>query len=166
MDKFDIFTTDYPTKRYLSIGTTERTDTSTLGYLSYRLTDLQGRLGMIEVFSNFSESTGGYVKLLEEYDYFPVLIGNDGRPIPVFVLVEVMDGAVDYDNIKEQLPTLSYSQIHSAIDFLRKVSQLNLHGLDVDEIEDESEAQDLELINALESGLADKEIARVLYRHQ
>ena len=106
------------------------------------------------------------MKLLEEYDYFPVLIGRDGRPIPVFMLVEALDGAVDYDHIKEQLPALSYSQIHGAIAFLRKVSQLNLHGLDIDELEDELDAQDGELINELESGLADKEIARVLYRHQ
>src|SRR5437764_6184681 len=72
-----------------------------------------------------SEATGGYVKLLPQCHYCPVLIDAHDKAVPLFEFVEVLDGIIDYDQIKEELPSLSYAQIHGSMLFLRKVAQFN-----------------------------------------
>lgn len=123
-------------------------------------------IGVVEMLTRVSESTGGYIKLVREYAYFPVLIGSDNKPVPLFKFVEVIDEKIDYDEIREAFPNLSYSQIDGALSFLKKVSQFNSGGIDIDDIEDERDAEDADLLRDLNDGLSNKEIARVLHQHQ
>jgi hypothetical protein len=109
-----------------------------------------------------SVSTGGYVQITPEYGWMPTLIGNDERPVFLYQLVEVLDGLVDYDSIKQEFPTLSYAQISGAIAFLRKAAQHNGSGVDIDALEDEADAENPQLIDALRTALNDREISRVL----
>lgn len=114
-------------------------------------------------FSKLSEATGGHVQLRPEYQYVPVLIGDDGEAVPLYDLVEVLDGLVGYDQIKQELPTLTYEQIDGAISFLRKVAQYNPVEIDFDELEDE-ETRSPAFLDELRRALADKETSRVLAR--
>ena len=115
-------------------------------------------------FSNFSEATGGYVQLRPEYQYVPVLIGDDGEAVPLYHFVEVLDGLVEYDQVRQQLPTLSYVQIDGAISFLRKVAQYNPREIDFDALEDEEIRSNPAFLDELRHALADKETSRVLNR--
>jgi len=128
-----------------------------------RFYHLQKVFAVFDMLVSIGNSTGGFVELRKEYNYFPVLMGNNNRPVPLFAFVEVLDETIDYDRLKEELPTLSYSQISGAITFLRKVAQFNPYGIDVDEAEDEISGSEKNLLDELEAGLADQEIARVLH---
>ncbi|MGH9427954.1 MAG: hypothetical protein ACRD2L_16845, partial [Terriglobia bacterium] len=94
--------------------------------------------------------------------YCPFLHGSDEKPVFLYELVEVIDGVIDYDEIKEELPTLSVAQISGAIAFLRKVAQFNSDDVDLDELEDLKLAQDETFLNELRAALADQETMRVL----
>lgn len=109
-----------------------------------------------------SEATGGYVKLLPENRYCPVLIGDNERIIPLFTFIEVLDEALDYYEIIKRLPGISYTHIHEALNFLRKLSQFNIAGIDFDDLEDEAIAKDKAFLDELRRGFADKETTRVL----
>jgi hypothetical protein len=117
---------------------------------------------VLEWLAKNSVATGGAVQLKPEFYFCPVLIGSDGAPVALYELVETIDGLINYDKIKEELPSLSYNQIYSAIAFLRKAAQFNITGRDIDDLEDEELAQDEELIAELKRALADQEITRVL----
>jgi hypothetical protein len=114
--------------------------------------------------SKLSEATGGHVQLRPEYQFVPVLIGDDGEAVPLYHFVEVLDGLVGYDQIKQELPTLSYVQIDGAISFLRKIAQYNPREIDFDALEDEETRSDPAFLNELRRALADKETSRVLHR--
>jgi hypothetical protein len=144
---------------------TRASASNSIDKLSNQVGNLQKLLGAIEIFSKISNTTGNSVHLLEEYNFFPVLIGNDRKPVPLFNLMEILDELVDYDAVIKELPTISYTQVHNAINFLRKVSAINLHGEDIDDIEEDIDNSDA-LLNALKSGFEDKEITRVLYRDE
>lgn len=150
----------------LDINQPEQTTTEPISQLVDSWYEIQRSINVLEMLARFSESTGEFVKLFREYDFLPVLIGDDNRPIYLFLLVEVLDELVDYNKIREELPTLSHSQIDGAISFLRKIAQFNLHGLDIDEVIDEMESEDHELLSELKKGLTDQEIARVLHHDQ
>lgn len=117
---------------------------------------------VVHCFVVASQATGNYVKFLPRYDYCPALIGNDDRRVALYEFVEALDGAVDYDQLKEEFPNLSFAQINGAISFLRKIAQFNTQGIDIDEIEDLKAADDPELIEALKKAFADQETSRVL----
>ena len=105
-----------------------------------------------------SEATGGYVRFPSECFYCPVLFGHDDSLVPLFEFVEVLDTVVDYDKIKDELPSLSYAQIHGSLMFLRKVAQFNITDKDIDEeLADEST-----FIDELRRAFADQEKTRVL----
>jgi len=123
--------------------------------------DRYNREGTLQLMKGISDSTGGHVKFYEEHMHFPVLIGDDDRPVSLFLFVEVLDQLIDYGAIREELPSLSYAQIAGAISFLREIAQINPDGIDIDEREAEEDEQ--ELLNQLREGLADQEIARVLH---
>lgn len=106
--------------------------------------------------------TGGYVHIDPELGCLPALIGNDARPVYLYEFVEAVDGLIDYDGVKGEFPTLNYAQISGAIAFLRKVSQHNARGIDIDALEDEADANDVELTNALRNALNDVETSCVL----
>lgn len=83
-----------------------------------------------------SDRTGGYVRLLPELSYLPVLIGRDGEPVYLFEIVDSLDRFVDFDAILERHPTLLFSQVAGAISFLRHVAQINT-SVDIDCLEEE-----------------------------
>ena len=108
-----------------------------------------------------SMNTGGYVRFSPEIGYLPALIDNNSKPIYLYQLVELIDELLDYDQIKEEFPTLSYAQIGGAMAFLRKISQLNAKEIDIDELEDEFISEDSKLVSELRQALADMEIVNV-----
>ena len=135
-----------------------------ISLLSSHVNEMRSLIGVIEIFSEISKATGEDVILRQVYDYFPVLVGNDKKPIPLFEFVEILDETIDYEIIKEELPTLSYTQIYNAISFLRKISSVNIRGIDIDEAEELFDEEDEKLISELKKGFEDKEIKRVLYQ--
>lgn len=96
--------------------------------------------------------------------YIPMLIGSDNEAVPLYHFVEVMDEIVDYDLVRQELPTLSYAQIGGAISFLRKVSQINPQGADLDILEDMELSEDPAFLDELREALADEETSRVFNR--
>jgi hypothetical protein len=119
-------------------------------------------MAFVHWLTNASRSTGGFVKFLDDHADLPVLLGNDGNPVALFEFIEAIDGVVDYEALREELPTLSYAQINGAISFLRKVAQFNTNGVDIDDLEDQETANDPDLIEAMKKAIADQETSRVL----
>lgn len=117
---------------------------------------------VIHCFVTASQATGNYVKFLPKYDFCPLLMGNDDNPVALYEFIEALDGAVNYELLKEEFPNLSFAQINGAISFLRKVAQFNIQGIDIDEIEDLETANDPDLIESLKKAIADQETSRVL----
>ena len=136
----------------------------------YRMLTLAGeasigalnRIAFLKTLLESSNATGGYVQIHQELGCLPALIGNDERPVYLYQFVEALDGAVDYDVLKEEFPALSYAQINGAINFLRKVAQFNARGVDIDALEDEEDANDEGLMDALRNALTHGETSRVL----
>lgn len=120
-------------------------------------------MGAVRKMIQLSEITGRYVKLLKEYNFVPVLVGNDDRPVLLLRVLEVMDEQLDYEAVREELPNLSVSQIDGAFQFIRKMSQINSLDIDLDDLEEEIDSEDAELMDALKASLADQENARVLF---
>ena len=106
-----------------------------------------------------SFETGESVRLLPEYSFMPVLIDAQSHPVFLYQLIETIDEYVDIDRILEEFPQLNYSQVVGAIQFLRKVAQLNSRGIDIDELEDQHLLENNE--NLIEA-FKDKEMVRVL----
>jgi hypothetical protein len=119
------------------------------------------QLNILEYINYVNQITGEYIKLSKDYSYFPLLVGSDGRPIPLYEFVEVLDEAVDYDHIKELLPTISISQIAGSIAFLRKLVQFNFRKIDIDDYLDMEEENE-RLINELSTAFTNQEGSRVL----
>jgi hypothetical protein len=109
-----------------------------------------------------SKATGEYVKLLPRCNFCPVLIDENANLVGLYQFVEVLDGIVDYDKIKEELPSLSYAQINGSMMFLRKVAQFNINDIDIDELEDERLENDAAFVEELKRAVTDREITRVL----
>ncbi len=117
----------------------------------------------VMTFMEISELTGGCVHFAPELNFMPVLNGNDNVPVFLYHLVEGFQEFLRYDDLLAAYPTLSYSQISSALSFLRKVSQLNAQNIDIDELEDEIEFSDENFVRALQDAFEQKgDVARVL----
>lgn len=115
---------------------------------------------LIKTLAELSVSTEGYVQLLPEMSYMPVLIGNDEQPVYLYQLVEILESYLDYDALLAEFPTLNFSQISGAISFLRKVAQINSRQIDVDELEDQL---DTEFLDELRQAFEERgNVARVL----
>lgn len=113
------------------------------------------------IVSRCSELSGGYVVLSPEHG-LPSVAVEGGALVGVHELVEAIDGLIDYDDLREMYPGLSYAQIQSVIAFLRKLAMINPSGWDADEAEDEALANDPEFADAIRAGYEDREIVRVL----
>ncbi|MDQ2731012.1 MAG: hypothetical protein M3Y56_05085 [Armatimonadota bacterium] len=109
-----------------------------------------------------SDYTGGYVQSTPSHAHLPLLVGSDGAPVYLYNFVEAIDAVIEYDRIREEFPTLSYSQISSALAFLRRIAQVNTAGVDIDEIINQIECKDPEFLNKLDGALEDKESCCVL----
>ncbi len=123
---------------------------------------LLSNISLLKTFAELSAATGGYVQLLPEMSYMPVLIGSDNQPIFLYRIVEAIDEYLDVDRILEDFPNLNYSQVVGSINFLRKVAQMNSQKIDIDDLEDEFEANDLDFLTLLEASFNNKEVVRVL----
>ena len=151
---------DYPEPNHFRWHYRERIKNSSLEFSGH------GTLSPIEstvlLLYKASKKSGGYVRMKPEYSYCPFLSGSNNEPVFLYQVVEVIDEVIDYDEIKEELPTLSIGQISGAIAFLRKVAQFNSDDVDLDELEDLELAQDTDFIEELRAALADQETMRVL----
>lgn len=131
---------------------------------------IHDRLGGVIAVGRFldaaSRASGGYVRLSQDCHCIPYLVGTNQQRIPMMRFVEVIDEVVDFDDIKEELPELSYAQISGALGFLRKVCQFNSAGRDLDEDDAEAEASDPLFWDSIRRALDDEETARVLYLDQ
>ena len=115
--------------------------------------------GVYQAIVKCLEDTG--VITHEEFYYMPAILNSRGKFLPLYEFVEVLDGAVDYDEISAELD-LSYTQIDGAMTFLRRLAIINPEGFDPDEHELELDAQDQELLEALRQGISSQEGLRVL----
>lgn len=118
-------------------------------------------LGLTGVVEFYNASAGEYVVIRPEYSFCPVLMTSQ-EPIFLFEFVDVLDGLINYDRVKEELPGISYAQIHGAISFIRKLLQFNVRGLDPDDLLEEMQHNDTELFDQLRRSIS-TENSRVLY---
>jgi hypothetical protein len=125
------------------------------------VTDWQKNLLVAQLLSEKSQETGGHVEIRPEFTFCPVLIGSNSQPVFLYEFVETLDDIIDYDRVKEELPILSTAQISGALAFLRRVSQFNVKGVDIDALEDEELTNDEAFLNQLRKALADQEVACV-----
>jgi len=116
----------------------------------------------LDLFVKASETTGSCVELSPEFYFCPVLKDNAGRVVPLYEFVEILDELIDYEDIKKELPTFSFTQINGAISFLRKFTQFNTANIDIDAVIDEDLVQEPNFLNELRRGIADQESNHVL----
>jgi len=88
--------------------------------------------------------------------FLTVVRGKGENYLPLYEFVEAWDGATDFDILAKSLPTLTPGQIGGAIQFIRKLSQFNAAGIDIDDIED----------NEIESSSAFQEAVRRSFKEQ
>lgn len=117
---------------------------------------------VVEILNKWNEASDGYIKLLPQFHFCPVLMGSDDKPVALYEFIEVIDSMLDYSKIQEQYPNLSFAQIDGAISFLRKIAQFNILGVDFDDLEDEMLIENEESLEELRQALADEEQTRVL----
>lgn len=120
------------------------------------------KAALFNSFRNISELTGGHVEVLPDFGYMPTLIDTEGNPIFLYRIIEGLDEHLDEEKLLEDFPTLTYSQISSAIWFLKRVSQLNIQELDVDAYEDAYMLSNSGFLVELEQAHNAKEVIRVL----
>lgn len=121
-----------------------------------------GLAGVVEFYDVSSVSCGGYAMILPQYSFCPALIGSDDQPVFLFEFVEVIDGLLDYDRIKEEIPNISYAQIDGAISFIRKLLQFNSKSLDIDDLREEMSSRNELFLGRLRNSLTTSEPASVL----
>ncbi len=125
--------------------------------------EIKKSINAIELFNEISKKTNDEIKLLDIYGFFPVIIGNDQKPIPLYSIIEIIDGMIDYEQIIDQIPTITLQQIQNTFDFLRKLTSINIFNADIDEIENSLDLNDSELIHFLTNALNDEGKKSVLY---
>jgi len=133
-----------------------RADTGLTGTVFNYLTsatDWGFKMAVLGQYSQSNDAVGGPIQLLPQYSFCPVLVQRDQTPIFLFQFVEVLDGLIDYEAVKNQLPGLSFGQIGGAIAFIRKLSQFNLKAIDIDELLESQEATNQTLITNLRAAI-------------
>lgn len=118
--------------------------------------------GYIQEFKKISEETGSYVQILKEYSFCPVLLGNDNNPVFLYRVIEIIDEIIDYRRLKSEFSNLSFAHFNGAISFLKKLSQLNLIFLDIDELEEIELLDNEKLLNEFRTAFSNEEGTRVL----
>lgn len=132
-----------------------------LTFVSNASVDNLNKVALFKKLIEYSMNTGGYVTFSPEIGYLPALLDSNLKPVYLYQLIELIDELLDYDQIKEECPTLSYAQIGGAMAFLRKIAQLNTKEVDIDELEDEFISENSELVGELRQALTDMEIVNV-----
>jgi len=83
-----------------------------------------------------STKNGDAVHFPGEYKGLPLLYDANNTPIPLYEIVGTIEGLVDYDDVQETFPALTYVQIARVFGFLRSVAQFNTINADIDKMED------------------------------
>ncbi len=104
-------------------------------------------------YSRYNDAVGRPIQLLPQYSFCPALMQINERPLFLFQFVDVLDEVIDYEAVRERLPGLSFGQIGGAIAFIRKLSQFNLKGINIDDILESQEATNETLIDNLRAAL-------------
>ena len=68
---------------------------------------------------------------------FPCLRTRDGQDVPLYQIVEEVEGQVDLGAVADELPRVTYGQLSATMEFVKRLLQLNERQLDIDELEDE-----------------------------
>ena len=123
---------------------------------------IQEILPLLKFLNESTTESGNYIKLLKKYSYCPGLIDSNQNFIPLYALIEYLDGLIDYEKVIEEYPALSYTQINGAISFLRKIAQFNIRGVDIDQFFESVSEADEKFLSELRSALYNKEDIRVL----
>ena len=121
---------------------------------------------MLGVMLEASYATGSQVEISPEFCFCPVLRDGNGRVLPLYKFVEILDECVDYEDIREEMPTFSYTQINGALSFLRKMAQYNSDGIDIDTEMDQELFQERVFLEKLRDGLADQGSSHVFNLNQ
>lgn len=116
----------------------------------------------MEYMAKASAEAGNVVKIDLQNGGIPFLVGNDNRPIQLYRIIEEIDEITDFDTLKVEFPTLSYTQLIGALAFLRKLSQINIQGIGIDTVEDAEIESSPEFQAIILNSLADQEAKRVL----
>jgi hypothetical protein len=135
---------------------------SEIAYMQSMLDQQSEHFNVLKWMMRVSENTGGLVIMPAEFKYLPMLIGRDGVPVLLYNVVEEISCMVDYGDLQERFPTLSYAQVARIFDFLRKLTQFNVNGFDIDEFEDGFLENDTAFQNTLIESLSNMEEMRVL----
>ncbi len=114
------------------------------------------------LFTTATNYTGGYVKVRPELKSLPFLERKGRSHVYMYHFVDVINGLIDYDEVIDEYPGLSYSQINGAFGFIRRLLQFNTAMVDVDAVENEFCSQDQELIADLRRGFGNGEPNHVL----
>lgn len=125
----------------------------------------QYNLSVSEVFKVASEQTGNFVNIDPRFAGLPMFMGSNNKPVLLYEFVEVIQEVLDIEEVKRELPSLSYAQIVGGVSFLRRLSQFNTRGVDIDELEDEATEGSAEFQLQLKSALA-QEAKHVLSAEQ
>lgn len=96
------------------------------------------------------------VKFPPEMSYLPCLEARDGSLVPLYQVIEAIDGQVDIEEAVKDVRGLSYIQVAETLDFVRAILQGNTKGVDVDAVED-AHAIDCGLVAELEAAMDDDE---------
>jgi hypothetical protein len=137
-------------------------DTNDVVAAQQALSHQSGLLAVTRFLQEVSVTTGSVVKIAAEHRFLPVLPRAGIVPVPLYEFVEVLDGLVDYDEVIEEFPGLTYSQVNGALQFLRRLSQFNMEQVDIDSQEQQATVSDNAFIEQLRAALADREKTRVL----
>ena len=151
------------TNQYIVVSR-NTSDARTLDKLSSKMQSAQQLISTLNFFESISSKTGGVICLNEKFGFFPVILLEDGTPIPLYYFIEVIDELLDYQEIIDEFPNMRYSQVVNTFEFLRKISSINIYNADIDKLEDEIDSTDTSLILTLQKSFADGENKRVLYR--
>ncbi len=114
------------------------------------------------VYATASRYSGNCVKLPRELKYIPVLEREGQHPVFLYEFIEALDGHIDYSELVKEFPGLSYTQISSALQFMRRLAQFNTAGIDVDEIEEEAIESNSLFQQQIIKGISSREGMRVL----
>ena len=139
------------------------TGAHTIGDYSSSLDEINKVIKAIEVFQDISQKAEGEIKLLEKYGFFPILMDKNQDPFPLYSFIEVLDGLVDYNEILNEIPSITIAQVQNTITFLRKLTSINIFNADLDEIENSDDSENFELIQKLIEANTEKGVKRVLY---
>lgn len=126
--------------------------------LNYGITEL----AFTAIYTSASARNGNIVKLDEKFAHMPVIIGEEGKPVFLFQLVEEIDSILNYDELQCRFPELSYSQIVAGVGFLRTLSQFNSKNIDVDDLVDSADEADPEFQKQVQESLDLRSDTRVL----